>query len=63
MTSTKPPTKPTRPKRSASVSVHLSPEEKAKLDKAAFQEDLGTSQFVRRIILRTLEGPKDVGRN
>ena len=55
-------TPPKRPKRSTSVSVHLSPEEKARLDRAAFEKDLGTSQFVRRLILENLEGPKNDGK-
>ena len=51
------PTNPTeacafvRPKRNASITVHLSKEEKARLDKLAFESDVGTSQFVRKILI------------
>ena len=44
-----------RPRRTASVTLHLSPEEKQKVDQAAFDKDLGTSQFVRRILLKQLD--------
>ena len=50
-----PPTTLKRPRRTASVTLHLSPDEKAKVDQAAFDKDLGTSQFVRRILLKALD--------
>jgi len=59
MTSTPTPKTLKRPKRNRSVSVHLSPNEKASLDRAAFTEDMGTSQFVRRLILRFLEAAEN----
>ena len=55
---TSPPTitkKFTRPKRNVSVTVHLSKEEKLRLDKFAFDADVGTGTFVRKLILNNFK--------
>jgi len=52
------PTTLKRPKRNASVTIHLSPEEKRIIAKQAFEQDLGTSQFVRRVLLKSLKAEK-----
>ena len=55
MTSTLPATskakKFIRPRRNVSVTVHLSKDEKLRLDRAAFDADEGTSAFVRKLLL------------
>tara|TARA_R110000824_G_scaffold393082_1_gene591853 strand:+ start:157 stop:345 length:189 start_codon:yes stop_codon:yes gene_type:complete len=40
-----------RPKREASITVHLSAEEKALLDRAAFDADKATGALVRKLAL------------
>tara|TARA_R110002020_G_scaffold409424_1_gene619183 strand:+ start:1444 stop:1608 length:165 start_codon:yes stop_codon:yes gene_type:complete len=44
-----------RPRRSASITIHLSPDEKAAVDRAAFDADEGTSHFTRKLLIRFLK--------
>jgi hypothetical protein len=56
MTSTTSPSKTlVRPRRSASITIHLSPDEKRAVDRAAFEADEGTSHFARKLILKALK--------